>query len=126
MESRRYKLIHPYVDEISVIWGEGTYSNWPETVEIAFIRDGKFYEEPIAPFEKEYEGQVYGHVDMEKLSQFLVVYEDKSALMNEVRQAISDAILEWHTPEDNRSHCCYGECTHIEDAAIARGEIEDE
>lgn len=40
----------------------------------------------------------------------------------ELRQAISEAILKWHTPEDNRTGCCYGECTHVEDASIARGE----
>ena len=44
----------------------------------------------------------------------------------EIRQSISDEILKWHTPEDNRSHCCYGECTHVEDAMIARGEVIDE
>jgi hypothetical protein len=41
----------------------------------------------------------------------------------ELRDSISQAILEWHTPEDNRTPCCYGECTHEEDAAIARGEV---
>ena len=54
MERRRHKLVHPYVDEVSVVWGLGAYANWPDTVEIAFLRDGKFYEEPIAPFEEEY------------------------------------------------------------------------
>jgi hypothetical protein len=44
----------------------------------------------------------------------------------ELRLSISDAILEWHTPEDNRTGCCYAECSHIEDAAIARGEVTDE
>ena len=40
----------------------------------------------------------------------------------EVRNQISEEILKWHTPENNRSQCCYGDCTHVEDAAIARGE----
>jgi len=42
----------------------------------------------------------------------------------ELRDSISQAILGWHTPEDNRTPCCYGECTHEEDAAIARGEVD--
>lgn len=44
----------------------------------------------------------------------------------EIRKAISDAILKWHTPEDNTTFCAYNECTHLGDAAIARGEIVDE
>lgn len=79
MERRRHKLVHPYVDEVSVVWGYGAYAEWPYTVEIAFLRDGKFYEEPIAPFEEEYSYQVYGYVDTEKLSQFLADYEDKGS-----------------------------------------------
>jgi hypothetical protein len=43
----------------------------------------------------------------------------------ELRLEISEAILKYHTPEDNRTQCCYGECTHVEDAAIARGEIDE-
>jgi hypothetical protein len=42
----------------------------------------------------------------------------------ELRDSISQAILKWHTPEDNRTPCCYSECTHTEDAAIARGEVD--
>lgn len=42
-----------------------------------------------------------------------------------IRNLIADDILKWHTPEDNTSPCCYNDCTHEEDAAIARGEIDD-
>lgn len=74
MERRRHKLIHPYVDEVSVVWGEGAYADYPDTVEIAFIKDEEFYEKPIEPFEKEFDGQVYSYVDVIKLTEFLVIY----------------------------------------------------
>ena len=46
-------------------------------------------------------------------------------VVKKVRQVIAEDILWWHTPEDNATPCCYGDCTHEEDAAIAKGEKRD-
>lgn len=43
-------------------------------------------------------------------------------VVKKVRSMISENILKWHTPEDNTTACCYGDCTHEEDASVARGE----
>ena len=45
--------------------------------------------------------------------------------VRKLRADIAEKILNWHTLEDNTSPCCYNDCTHEEDAAIARGDIND-
>jgi hypothetical protein len=41
-------------------------------------------------------------------------------VVKKLREQIAEDILWWHTPEDNQSGCCYGDCTHEEDAKIAK------
>lgn len=42
-------------------------------------------------------------------------------VVQKVREQIAQDILKWHTPNDNTTHCLYNDCTHEEDAEIAKG-----
>lgn len=44
-------------------------------------------------------------------------------VVKQVREVVARNIMKYHTPEDNTTPCCYQDCTHEEDAAIAKGEI---
>ena len=66
---------HPLTDEISLAIGQGSYSNFPYSVELAFFKNGEWVSAPIPEFAAWHDGTgsypVYGWVPLHVFAEFL-------------------------------------------------------
>ena len=69
-------LVHPLADEVSIVWGYGTYSSESER-ELAFFKNGEWVSADIPELAQHSDGShmpVYPYVPIEELLAFLTAY----------------------------------------------------
>lgn len=64
-------LQHPLADEVSIAIGEGSYSRFPYTVELAFFKNGEWAYDILPEFASYHMDGVYGWVPLNIFAEFL-------------------------------------------------------
>ena len=64
-------LQHPLADEVSIAIGEGSYSRFPHTVELAFFKNGEWQNSILDVFAPYWAEGVYAYVPLTLASQFI-------------------------------------------------------
>jgi len=75
MVNAKASLAHPFTDEVSLGIGQGSYSNFPYSVELAFFKNDEWVKETIPEFAAWADGggsyPVYGWVPLHVFADFL-------------------------------------------------------
>jgi len=81
MVNAKASLAHPFTDEVSLAIGQGSYSNFPYSVELAFFKNDEWVKETIPELSLWAESdfgvtRVYRFIPAEVIYTFLVKFEN--------------------------------------------------
>lgn len=70
-------LQHPLADEVSIAIGEGSYSRFPYTVELAFFKGGEWQNSILDVFAPYWADGVYAYVPLNVFADFLENWRER-------------------------------------------------